>query len=227
MLVALASIAMSFDYYTTLGVPPEATHEEIVHAYHDRAKLYHPDRNPGFVEEANQRLQELNLAYQVLGDPDRRRSHDDDRSAALRAGAHPQQPAARPVPKSEVTSELLAAFIEGHLRRGHVDYLLMRRFPGEIYALLVGELHADEELRGAALVMEGRIEMLLVITSRRLLLGANDVAAIEPDDLVSIEPAGGFRVGWVTVHGKKGRVAKWALLPNDEAAELVRWWEQF
>jgi curved DNA-binding protein CbpA len=59
---------MSVDYYAILTVSRGASHEDIVRAYQEKAKPYHPDRNPGFVEEANRRLQELNAAYEALRD---------------------------------------------------------------------------------------------------------------------------------------------------------------
>src|SRR4051812_12729943 len=63
-------------HYAVLGVSPGATQSEIVSAYREQAKRYHPDRNPGFQDLATERLQALNEAYEVLNDPDRRADYD-------------------------------------------------------------------------------------------------------------------------------------------------------
>ncbi|TBH20766.1 DnaJ C-terminal domain-containing protein [Thermus thermamylovorans] len=63
------------DYYAILGVSREATQEEIKRAYRRLALQYHPDRNPGD-KEAEERFKEINEAYAVLSDPERRAQYD-------------------------------------------------------------------------------------------------------------------------------------------------------
>lgn len=58
---------MTADPYTTLGLPPDASFDDVKAAYRRLAALYHPDRNPGFQEAANRRLQEINEAYERIG----------------------------------------------------------------------------------------------------------------------------------------------------------------
>jgi curved DNA-binding protein len=64
------------DYYGVLGVPRNASDGEIKKAYRKLAMQYHPDRNPGKAEWANEKFKEINEAYAVLGDPQKRKQYD-------------------------------------------------------------------------------------------------------------------------------------------------------
>ncbi len=64
------------DYYDVLGVKKTATEEEMKKAYRALAMKYHPDRNPGNKKEAEERFKEINEAYAVLSDKDKRRQYD-------------------------------------------------------------------------------------------------------------------------------------------------------
>ena len=64
------------DYYKILGVPKNASDEEIKKAYRKLAMQYHPDRNPGKEQWANEKFKEINEAYGVLGNPDKRKQYD-------------------------------------------------------------------------------------------------------------------------------------------------------
>ena len=63
------------DYYKILGVPRGASAEEIKKTYRKLAMRYHPDRNPGD-KQAEDRFKEINEAYQVLSDPQKRSRYD-------------------------------------------------------------------------------------------------------------------------------------------------------
>ncbi len=62
------------NYYDLLGVSVEATTQEIRLAFRKLAMQYHPDVNP--VPEARELFQQVYIAYDILQDPDRRRSYD-------------------------------------------------------------------------------------------------------------------------------------------------------
>ncbi len=64
------------DYYATLGVGKTATEKEIKQAYRKLARKHHPDLNPGD-KNAEARFKAINEAYEVLGDPDKRRRYDE------------------------------------------------------------------------------------------------------------------------------------------------------
>lgn len=63
------------DYYKILGVERNASLDEIKKAYRRLALKYHPDRNPGD-KQAEEKFKEINEAYQVLSDPEKRARYD-------------------------------------------------------------------------------------------------------------------------------------------------------
>ena len=64
------------DYYATLGVTKASTDKEIKQAFRKLARKHHPDVNPGD-KQAETRFKEINEAYEVLGDPAKRKKYDE------------------------------------------------------------------------------------------------------------------------------------------------------
>src|SRR5438552_486673 len=63
------------DYYKVLGVTEHATQKEIKAAYRRLSKQYHPDQNPG----SEDRFKDVSAAYDVVGDPEKRKQYDEMR----------------------------------------------------------------------------------------------------------------------------------------------------
>ncbi len=82
------------DPYAVLGVSPAATAEDVRRAYHTRVRRLHPDVNPAGTEA----FRRVTAAYEILGDPGRRRAFDAARRAedALRFGPTAQRHAPGP-----------------------------------------------------------------------------------------------------------------------------------
>ncbi|MDO9219985.1 MAG: DnaJ domain-containing protein, partial [Thiobacillus sp.] len=69
------------DHYGKLGVSPAAAPDLIKLAYRKKAAFYHPDKNSA--EDAAFRFREVQDAYEVLSDPERRKAYDEYRQRSL------------------------------------------------------------------------------------------------------------------------------------------------
>ena len=63
------------DYYQVLNVSKQATESDLKKAYRQLAMKYHPDKNPGD-HTAEEKFKEINAAYEVLGDPEKKAKYD-------------------------------------------------------------------------------------------------------------------------------------------------------
>ena len=68
-------MAQKKDYYEVLGVNRDASAEDIKKAYRKLVFEHHPDRNPEKAD-AEERIREINVAYEVVGDAEKRRTYD-------------------------------------------------------------------------------------------------------------------------------------------------------
>jgi molecular chaperone DnaJ len=78
-------MARASDYYKTLGVDRKASQEDIKKAYRKLARQYHPDTNED--AGAEERFKKISEAYDVLGDPEKRKQYD--RAGSVFSGAGP------------------------------------------------------------------------------------------------------------------------------------------
>ena len=93
---------MKRDYYRVLDLEKDASADEVQRAYRTLALRYHPDRNSA--PDALLRMTAINEAYEVLGDPGRRRDYDGQEQRSARGG--------------EVAGSILSAAREAVMRSG-------------------------------------------------------------------------------------------------------------
>ncbi len=79
------------DYYALLGVPKGAAEKDIKSAYRKLARKWHPDANPDNPKAAEEKFKEISEAYEVLGDPDKRKKYDALGSDWQRAARQAEQ----------------------------------------------------------------------------------------------------------------------------------------
>lgn len=82
---------MAEDYYKTLGVPKNASQADIQKAYRELARKYHPDMNPND-KTAKKKFQQLQTAFDVLNNPEKREMYDRYGSSFETMGAGGPQP---------------------------------------------------------------------------------------------------------------------------------------
>ena len=73
------------DFYSTLEIPKNCDQSEIKKAFRKQAIKYHPDKNPGN-REAEQKFKDVQEAYDILSDPQKRAAYDQYGHAAFQGG---------------------------------------------------------------------------------------------------------------------------------------------
>lgn len=76
------------DYYDILGVPRSTSPDDLKKAFRKLAMQYHPDKNPGD-KKAEERFKEINEAYEVLSDPQKRQAYDQFGHMGAQGGFRP------------------------------------------------------------------------------------------------------------------------------------------
>ena len=112
------------DYYAVLGVALQASQDEIKKAYRTLALQFHPDRNRGN-REAEQKIREVNAAYEILGDPDARKTYDrlrlgHEEPTVFRRNREPE-----PEPEESVSPSVVLYRMEETLREESRKQLFM------------------------------------------------------------------------------------------------------
>jgi DnaJ-class molecular chaperone len=82
-------MASKSDYYDILGVNKDASESEIKSAYRKQAVEWHPDKHKDDKEVAEKRFKEINEAYQILSDSEKRKAYDQFGHAAFSPGGQP------------------------------------------------------------------------------------------------------------------------------------------
>ena len=77
------------DYYRILGVPENASQEDIKNAFRKLAFKYHPDKNPGNEKQAEEKFKEINEAYSILGEAGKRQQYDFAKKSGFTSTDYP------------------------------------------------------------------------------------------------------------------------------------------
>ena len=112
------------DYYAVLGVVLQASQDEIKKAYRALALQYHPDRNRGN-RQAEQKIREVNAAYEILGDPDARKTYDRMRLGYVEPMVHRRDRDPEPEPEESISPSVVLQRMEETLREESRKQLFM------------------------------------------------------------------------------------------------------
>jgi len=103
------------NHYATLGLDRRSSFEQVRAAYRALARKHHPDLNPRSAE-AQDRTRDINAAYEILGDPERRRAYDESLAAETK-----QKPSARAGSRAPQISKDIHLRIEEFFRGASLE----------------------------------------------------------------------------------------------------------
>ncbi|GIW45394.1 MAG: chaperone protein DnaJ [Candidatus Binatia bacterium] len=145
------------DLYAILGVPRNASQDEIKRAYRKLARRYHPDVNPGN-KEAEEKFKEISEAHEILSDPEKRKLYDEFGMAGLQAGFDAERARAYEQWQRQ-QREAGAGFSSGFGRFESFE---------DIFSDLFGERMRPGPRPGADLETEVEVDLLDVIRGRTM-----------------------------------------------------------
>jgi curved DNA-binding protein len=175
------------DYYKTLGVDKNATPEDIKKAYRQLALKYHPDRNKGD-KEAEERFKEINEAYAVLSDQEKRRQYDMFGAEGFRA-RYSQEDIFRGFDIGDIfkdmgfgTSDIFSVLFGGGGKRRGVRYTTYTSPFGQYASGGGGPDYADYFARGGGAPPQGRDAVTdLTITLEEAAHGTEKLISLQRD----------------------------------------------
>lgn len=157
------------DYYATLGVPRDATAEDIKKAFRKLARKYHPDVSKE--KDADARMKDVNEAYAVLSDPEKRAAYDQ-----LGRGYRPGQEF-RPPPDWDAGFEFSGQGYSAHEAADFSDFFseLFGRMGGGAYRAQGAHFRAQGEDHHAKVLLD--VEDAFTGATRQLSLRVPQVDA--------------------------------------------------
>ncbi len=188
------------DYYKVLGVERSASEADIKSAYRKLARKYHPDVNPNN-KKAEAQFKEVNEAYQVLNDPEKRRKYDQlgadwehglDQEEILRRYAASQGGRAQAGP--DFSTADMSDFFEQFFGFGDSPFTARRTGPGNFQSFSFGAKPRPQKAPDLVADVRITLEEAVAGTKRRLELTAED----------ECEVCGG--TGMVASEQKQGKV---------------------
>jgi curved DNA-binding protein len=178
------------DYYKTLGVDKNATPEAIKKAYRQMALKYHPDRNKGD-KEAEEKFKEINEAYAVLSDADKKRQYDTFGAEGFRA-RYSQEDIFRGFDIGDIfkdmgfgTSDIFSVLFGGGGKRRGVRYTTYTGPFGQYGTGTGGPDYTDYFARGGGAPPQGRDAVTdLTITLEEAAHGTEKLISLQRDGKV-------------------------------------------
>ena len=139
---------MAEDPYKVLGVARDATDEEIRRAFRKLAKQLHPDLNPSNRVAAEERFKKVSAAYEIVGDPEKRRQYDRgeiDASGEQRRGFHRAHAGAGPFAGRRPADDF-GFHVRRRIVEVYADEALFGRFLQVLHCTLIAGVVRDHEL---------------------------------------------------------------------------------